>query len=127
MGQPPRYSLEEPVFPFPALAAAAGRATLGGPREVTLACLMAARLATALVDPFEIAAEQHRERADKARQWSSTLSVPGDIRAMLMRVIELAGRCDTGAAGAALDDLAGVASSHLDDASRAEMRALARR
>ena len=127
IGQPPRYSLEEPVFPFPALAAAAGRAALGGPREVTLACLLAARLATALVDNFDIAPEQHRERADRARQWSGTIAVPGDIRAMLMRVIELAGRSDRTAVGAALDDLTAAASGHLDEASRVELRVLARR
>jgi hypothetical protein len=125
IGQLPRYSLEEPVFPFPALAAAAGRATLGGPREVTLVCLMAARLAAALVDTFEIAPEQHRERAERARQWSATLVVPGDVRAMLMRVIELAGRSDRAAAAAALDDLSAAASAQLDESSRAELRSVA--
>ena len=127
IGQPPRYSLEEPVFPFPALAAAAGRAALGGPREVNLVCLMAARLATALVDPFGIAPEQHRERADRARHWSGTLAVPGDVRAMLMRVIELAGRSDRVAVSGALDDLTATAIGHLDDASRAELRQLSQR
>ena len=88
---------------------------------------MAARLATALVDPFEISAEQHRARADKARQWSATLTVAGDVRAMLMRVIELTGRSDASAAAGALDDLSAVSSGHLDEASRAEMRALSQR
>jgi len=39
IGQQPRFALEEPLFPFPALAAATGRATLGGPREITLALI----------------------------------------------------------------------------------------
>ena len=88
---------------------------------------MAARLTSALVEPFDITPESHRERADRARQWSSTLTVPGDVRAMLMRVIELSGRNDPGSAGPALDDLLSAASVHLDDASRAEMKTLARR
>lgn len=88
---------------------------------------MAARLATALVDAFEITPEQHRERADRARQWSGTLTIPGEVRAMLMRIIELSGRCDRAAAGAALDDLSTVARGDLDEASRAELRALSRR
>ncbi len=88
---------------------------------------MAARLATALVDPFDIAPEQHRERADRARQWSGTLAVPGDVRAMLMRVIELVGRSDRAAVSAALDDLCAVSSTHLDEGSRAELRGLSRR
>jgi hypothetical protein len=88
---------------------------------------MAARLATALIDQLDIAAEQHRERADRARNWSGTLTVPGDVRAMLMRVIELAGRSDRTGAAAALDDLCSAASEQLDEASRAELGALSRR
>jgi hypothetical protein len=127
IGQPPRYSLEEPFFPFPALAAAAGRAALGGPREITLACLMAGRLAIALVDPPDILPESHRERADRARHWSGTLAVPGDVRAMLMRVIELVGRGDRPAAATALDDLATAAGINLDDQSRDELRSVAQK
>ena len=127
IGQPPRYSLEEPVFPFPALAAAAGRSALGGPREVTLACLLAARLVAALVEVNDISPEAQREWADKARQWSGTLAVPGEIRAMLMRVIELAGRSDRPAAGLALEDLIAAAGAHLDEQSRAELRLVAQR
>ena len=92
---------------------------------MTLACLMAARLASALYEPFEIAAESHRERADRARQWSGTLAVPGEVRAMLMRVIELAGRRDCAAAGAALEDLTAAAGTHLDEQSRVELRTTA--
>ena len=86
---------------------------------------MAARLAVALVEPFDIPTELHRARADRARHWSGTLTVPGDVRAMLMRVIELAGRCDRLAAAAALDDLVLAAGSHLDEQSRAELKGVA--
>ena len=88
---------------------------------------MAARLGSALVEPFGITPESHRERADRARTWSATLAVPGEVRAMLMRVIELTGRSDCPAAGAALDDLTSAALPHLDEPSRAELRTIARK
>jgi len=94
---------------------------------VTLVCLMAMRLASALVEPFDITPEAHRERSDRARQWSATLTVHGEVRAMLMRVIELTGRSDRQGAGAALDDLLGVASLHHDEQSRTEMKTIAQR
>ena len=43
--EPLPYALEPLRFPFPALAALAGRLPLGGGREVALAALMTARLA----------------------------------------------------------------------------------
>jgi hypothetical protein len=88
---------------------------------------MASRLAWALVEPIEITPEAHRDRADKARQWSGTLTVPGDVRAMLLRVVELAGRRDLAGAAGALDDLSGAAAAHLDEQSRTEIRTLAQR
>jgi hypothetical protein len=88
---------------------------------------MAVRLTSALVEPLDIAPEAHRERANKARQWSATLTVQGEVRAMLMRVIELAGRSDRAAAGAALDDLLDVAAIHLDEQSRTEIKTVAQR
>lgn len=46
---------------------------------------------------------------------------------MLMRVIELAGRCDGAAAAAALEDLTAAAGAHLDEQSRAELRTTAQK
>ncbi len=46
---------------------------------------------------------------------------------MLMRVIELAGRSDCPATGAALDDLTAAAMPHLDEPSRAELRTIAQK
>ena len=51
--QPP-YALDAPAFPFPALAALAGRAPLGGQRETVLACFVAARLVRDSVGPEAI-------------------------------------------------------------------------
>ena len=94
---------------------------------MTLACLMAARLVAALTEPNDITPEAQREWADKARHWGGTLAVSGEVRAMLMRVIELAGRSDRAAAGAALDDLVAAAALHLDDQSRAELRVVSQK
>jgi uncharacterized membrane protein len=127
IGQQPRFALEEPLFPFPALAAAAGRATLGGPREITLACLMAARMAALLLKPFDTPSEAHRERADKARHWVGTLSLPAAIRNAALKAVEATGTGDVDLTGAALDRLLAVAAATLDPASRDELSRLAER
>lgn len=88
---------------------------------------MAVRLTSALIEPFGITSEAHHERSDRGRQWSATLTIPGEVRATLIRVIELAGRSDGPAAGVALDDLLSVATIHLDDPSRREMKTVAER
>jgi hypothetical protein len=129
IGQQPRFALAEPLFPFPALAAAVGRATLGGPREITLACLMAARMAALLLKPFDIPNEAHRERADKARHWVGTLSLPVAIRNATLKVVEATGGGvgEIDLTGAALDRLLSAAAATLDPASRDEMSRLAER
>ena len=131
IGQQPRFALEEPLFPFPALAAATGRATLGGPREITLACLMAARMAALLLRPYDIPSEALRERADKARHWVGTLSLPAAIRNATLKVVEATGsgggEGDVDLTGAALDRLLSAAAATLDPASRDEMSRLSER
>src|SRR5204863_7354540 len=47
----PPYALSAPVFKFRHLATLAGRAPIGGAREVALACFVAARLASDCRDP----------------------------------------------------------------------------
>src|SRR5438105_7427372 len=122
--QQPRFALEEPVFPFPALVAAAGRATLGGPREIALACLMAARMATALMQPYEIPIDDKKARAERARHWMGTLSLPVAIRAAALSVVEATGRADLDATGSGLDRLLAASASTLDQPSRDELNRL---
>ncbi|MGH7721060.1 MAG: hypothetical protein ACREON_19710, partial [Gemmatimonadaceae bacterium] len=64
----PPYSLPPHRFGFPALAARAGRAALGGERESALACLMAARVVAGALPPDAIpyAARAHRAGAARA-------------------------------------------------------------
>src|SRR3954453_19876564 len=47
----PPYALPTPVFRFRHLASLAGRAPIGGAREVALACFVAARLVSDCCDP----------------------------------------------------------------------------
>ncbi len=92
-----------------------------------MAGLMAARLGLALLPPYEIPQEIHRDRANRARQWAGSLALPGEIRAVLMRVIELCGRADRISAAAALVALSNASTALLDEASRGELGVLAER
>src|SRR5262245_59136284 len=84
---PPRaprapYALEPIAFPLPALATMAGRASLGGPREVALACFLVGRMvADMTADAAPLTAEQRRQRAQGARHWLGSMAIPAPIRA----------------------------------------------
>lgn len=109
-------------FRFPALAAQAGRAPLGGTREVALACLMAARLATdARCAALELTRRAHTERTHSARNLFASLAIPPAIRAACMRVTEATVRADTLELGAALAAVLTAARRHLDSAGVEEL------
>ena len=111
-------------FPFRALAARAGRAPLGGDREVALAVLMVARLAGDAVGPHALGAAERAERAAAAKSWLASLAVPARVRPALARAIDASGR-DRDAIAAALADLAKVAAAQwLDEPCLAELRAI---
>jgi len=123
--QPP-WALPPAHFPFPSLAALAGRLPLGGGREVALAVLTVARLAVGLLPPDELAADERQARAQGARVWLASLALPAALRVPLARSI------DASAVGAApmataLRGLASAASSHLDGGAALEVDRLVRR
>src|SRR5688500_148699 len=62
----PPYALTTPSFEFPALASLAGRAPMGGEREVALACLVVARLAAGA---SALTSEVRGARAAAAKVW----------------------------------------------------------
>src|SRR5262245_54071178 len=68
----PPYALASTPFRFPALAALAGRAPLGGQREVALATYLAARLAHDTLPERAVSPTTRTERAANARTWLST-------------------------------------------------------
>lgn len=119
------YALAPTVFPFPALAALAGRASLGGPREVALACLVVGRLVVEAGDVDGLTSDQRRVRAQRTRQWLSAAAIPQPVRGSLVRLVETTAGGDRAATRAALDAVMTVTASHLDQAARLELERLA--
>jgi hypothetical protein len=123
--QPP-FALASIHFPFPALAGLAGRLPLGGGREVALAVLTTARLATVLLPPESLPAEERQARAAAARVWLASLALPAPLRVPLARAIDASA---TGAApaAAALRALSAAATAYLDGGAALELDRLVRR
>jgi len=122
--QPP-YALDAPAFPFPALAALAGRAPLGGQRETVLACFVAARLVRDSVGPEAIPPSLRAIRAAGARAWLATLAVPPAQRAPIAKLLESSAMDDPRPMGAALAGVMAVTAVYLDMAARSELDRLA--
>lgn len=123
---PPPFALATPAFLFPALAQLAGRAPLGGAREVALACFVTARLAAGVLPPRELSAEVRRTRAASARSWLAALSLPAALRVPFARLADASGQDEREPIIAALERVAAGANEHLDAPARAELEALAR-
>ncbi|MDQ6612353.1 MAG: hypothetical protein M3Y64_07965 [Gemmatimonadota bacterium] len=123
--QPP-YSLQPLSFPFPALAALAGRLPLGGGREIALASLTAARLAVSMLEPEPLAVADRTTRASAARVWLASLALPTTMRVPFTRCFESTAGAPIGAAGA-LRSLQTLIHAHLDAPSSLELERLSRR
>ncbi|MEP6763918.1 MAG: hypothetical protein ABJB66_06390 [Gemmatimonadaceae bacterium] len=123
--QPP-YSLRSLSFPFPALAALAGRLPLGGGREIALASLTVARLAVSMLDPEPLAQADRVSRASAARVWLASLALPTTMRAPFTRCFENTAGTPLGAAGA-IRSLQTIVNAHLDAPSSQELERLARK
>ncbi len=124
IGAAPPFSLDAPAFRFRALAFLAGRAPLGGEREMALAILMAARLAEGMLPPFPLVQATRRARGVGARVWFSTLTLPAATRNPLARLVEATEGMSRAAAGEALAAVADIAKPMLDSASRVEITEL---
>ena len=120
----PPYAVRPTQFRFPALAALAGRAAIGGQREVALATYMAARLADDLLPEHELEPAVREERAGAAKHWLSSVVLPAQVRPMLVRLVE-ASNVGRAAAAAAVRGVITVTASHLDKAARSELDQLA--
>ena len=120
----PPYALPPLVFPFRHLAALAGRAPIGGAREVALACFLAARLAAdRLGGP--LTTESATARGQGARGWLATLAVPAPVRASLSSALELSAAGSLGDLAAEIGVLAQAAGEYLEPAARGELDHLA--
>jgi hypothetical protein len=71
----------------PALLAAAARAPIGGERETLLGVLMAARLAAGLCPDQALPASTRGARAEAARHWLSSVTLPAKTRTAVLRCI----------------------------------------
>ena len=118
------YALAATPFRFAGLAALAGRAALGGQREVALATYLAARLADDVLPERALPKNLRLERAGHARNWFSTLSLPPSVRAPLLRVIE-GSAGEPVALAAAVRGVIAVTAAFLDQAARLELDELA--
>jgi hypothetical protein len=118
---PSPFALPAPTFRFKALALAAGRAPLGGPRESALAALMGARLASGLLGPTPLPGEARATRADAARGWLGSIAVPSVTKVAVSRLIEASGRSDLAAVATAMAKVTEVTAPYLDRAAHSEL------
>jgi hypothetical protein len=121
----PPYAVQPTQFRFAALAALAGRAAIGGQREVALATYMAARLADDVLPDHELDPDVRQERAGAAKHWLSSVALPAQVKPALVRLVE-ASNVSRAAAAAALLDVITVTASHLDKGARSELEQLAK-
>jgi hypothetical protein len=123
--EPLPFSLEPLAFPFPALAALAGRLPLGGGREVALAALLLARLAQGLRANDAISTPDRVARAASAKVWLASLALPAATRVPFARCVEATAGTPLQVAGA-LRSMTAAAGPHLDGPSMQELERLAR-
>lgn len=116
----PPYAVPATSFRFAALATLAGKAPLGGRREVALAVYLAARLADDTLPDRGVSAEARTERAAHAKSWLSSMALAAPIRSALARLIE-ATASGPAATAAALPAVITATGSQLDASARAEL------
>jgi hypothetical protein len=120
------YALTSPTFPFRHLAVLAGRAPIGGTREVALGCFMAARLAAERGPTApELTDEARQARAAAAKSWLGALTLPSAVRTPLAKCIESSARGSMAAVAREVAAIRAACASYLDAGSRAELDALA--
>ena len=122
----PPFAITTSTFRFRALALFAGKAALGGDREVALACFATARLAVAMLPPFLLSPADAAVRAVSTRHWLASMAVPGTARVALNAVVDAVAAGNRQVVSGAIAELARVAAGQLDQASAAEIAELAR-
>jgi hypothetical protein len=119
MANPP-YAVPTTSFRFAALATLAGKAPLGGRREVALAVYLAARLADDTLPERGVPQEARAERATHARSWLSSMALPAPVRTAMGKMID-ATAGGSRATVATLPAVVNVTASYLDGPARAEL------
>jgi hypothetical protein len=122
----PPYALPAPVFRFRNLATLAGKAPIGGAREVALACFVAARLVNDCCDPVLALDEDARAaRCAGAKGWLGTIAIPSPVRTPVAKLAEASANGHPESMAPLVSALAKAADSFLDPAARSELAALA--
>ena len=124
IGQLPPYALATPTFRFKALASHAGRASLGGDREIALACFAAARLTASLLPPYLLAAADSSTRIAGTRQWLASLALAPAARSSITAVIDAVAAGNRRLAQASVSGMIEACVRQLDQASVAELHEL---
>jgi len=120
----PPYAVPTTSFRFAALATLAGKAPLGGRREVALAVYLAARLADDTLPERGISPEPRAERAAHAKSWLSSMAVPVPVRNAIVKLID-ATTVGPAAVASALPAVASATGTYLDVGGRTELDRLA--
>jgi hypothetical protein len=118
------YALATSSFRFRHLANLAGRAPIGGAREVALACFVAARLAHECTLAIDEDQDARSARSTAAKAWLGTLALPVAVRTPVIRCAELSVDGQSALVAKELEALALAAASFLDQPSRGELEAL---
>ena len=121
----PPFALALPVFRFRHLAALAGRAPIGGAREVALSCFVVARLAEERVRTDDAEQPLRAARSLAAKAWLGTLALPNSVRGAAAQCAVLSVNGDRTALSREVRGLVLAAASFLDGQSRAELDSLA--
>ena len=120
------YALPAPAFRFRNLATLAGRAPIGGAREVALACFVAARLANDCCDPMlDLDEDARTARCAGAKGWLGTIALPSPVRTPVARLADASANGHPEAMAPLVTALARAADAFLDPAARGELDALA--
>ena len=117
------YALATPRFRFRALALLAGRAPLGGMREVAMAAYITARLADDARRPAALADATRKARAAAAKTWLASLALPAAARTAFTRLVD-ATSGDGSGLHPALVGVIDVTRGQLDGAAKIELEAL---
>ena len=123
--EPLPFSLEPLTFPFPALAALAGRLPLGGGREVALAAMLVARLAQGTHNSDAVNVSDRVARAASAKVWLASLALPAATRVPFARCVEATAGSALQVAGA-MRGLIAASAQHLDGPAVQELEKLTR-
>jgi hypothetical protein len=118
----PPFALSAPGFPLRSLAALAARSALGGPREVLLAAMQAARMVEGAVGLHPLPEALRRSRANAARSWLAALALPASSRSTIARAIEASAGAERDVLAQAWEAVVAMVTPGADLPARAELR-----